>query len=64
MPRAGFVTRAIVDLAKAFWAVLVRWQEREEMRNHLMDIDDRILRDVGLTRREVMREIEKPFWRQ
>jgi uncharacterized protein YjiS (DUF1127 family) len=63
VPRVGFVGRAIKDIGKTIWTVLLRWQEREEMRSRLADMDDRILKDVGLTREDLLREIAKPFWR-
>lgn len=42
---------------------LIAWQHRAQERSHLMMLDDRMLRDMGLTRADVEREVEKPFWR-
>jgi uncharacterized protein YjiS (DUF1127 family) len=39
-----------------FWRVLARG------RRHLAALDDRMLRDIGLTRADVDREYRKPFW--
>ena len=39
------------------------WRERAVMRHELADLDDYILRDIGLTRSDVMREADKPFWK-
>jgi uncharacterized protein YjiS (DUF1127 family) len=50
----GFVS--VLDLVLA-------WSERSRQRAALQRLDDRMLRDVGLTRAEVGRECEKPFWR-
>jgi uncharacterized protein YjiS (DUF1127 family) len=33
------------------------------MRLHLLMLDDRLLRDIGVTRQQVWTEAEKPFWR-
>jgi uncharacterized protein YjiS (DUF1127 family) len=33
------------------------------MRRHLARMDDRLLRDIGLSRADAKREINKPFWR-
>lgn len=48
--------------AKAFGALLT-WQARQLQRAHLAELDDRLLRDMGLTRSDVAREAAKPFWR-
>lgn len=52
---SGFVSRG-VDL-------LLRWAERTRQRRHLAELDDRLLRDIGLSRAEVEAEISHPFWR-
>lgn len=41
----------------------MRWYDRYLQRRALADLDDRMLCDIGLTRRDVEREIRKPFWR-
>jgi uncharacterized protein YjiS (DUF1127 family) len=40
---------------------LLEWQERVVDRNMLVSLDDRLLRDIGLTRGDVERELMKPF---
>jgi uncharacterized protein YjiS (DUF1127 family) len=42
---------------------VIDWQERARQRAMLARLDDHLLRDVGLTRAEALREYEKPFWR-
>jgi uncharacterized protein YjiS (DUF1127 family) len=42
---------------------ILAWQERARQRHMLGTFDERQLRDVGLTRADVVRESEKPFWR-
>lgn len=44
------------------WNALVAWQSRASRRSHLDALDDRMLRDVGLSRRDIQPEIDKPFW--
>jgi uncharacterized protein YjiS (DUF1127 family) len=39
------------------------WRERARMRRHLLMLDDRLLRDIGITRLQARGEAEKPFWR-
>jgi uncharacterized protein YjiS (DUF1127 family) len=38
------------------------WHERAVTRHELAELDDYILRDIGMTRGDVMREADKPFW--
>ena len=38
------------------------WFARVEQRRQLLDMDDRRLRDLGLTRGEAVRESLKGFW--
>jgi uncharacterized protein YjiS (DUF1127 family) len=42
---------------------LLSWQYRAHERAHLMAMDDRMLRDIGLARADVEHEAAKPFWR-
>lgn len=46
------------------WAIalLHTWQERTQQRQMLAALDDRMLRDIGLSRADVTRECHKPFW--
>lgn len=39
------------------------WLERSRQRRHLGELDERLLRDIGLSRAEVEHEITLPFWR-
>ena len=45
-------------------AVLREWRQRKNARLELARLDQRILRDIGLTRGDVEYEINKPFWRE
>ena len=47
----------------AAWSLLAQWIERARQRQALAGLEDRMLRDIGITRVEVARECEKPFWR-
>ena len=39
------------------------WQERVRGRKQLLQLDDRVLRDIGITRLQAEAEAHKPFWR-
>jgi len=39
------------------------WVMRVESRHALAMLSDHVLRDIGLTRNDVDRELLKPFWR-
>ena len=41
---------------------LYLWQQRAKARRQLMQLDDRQLKDVGLSRALVEIEAAKPFW--
>ena len=43
--------------------VVLGWAERARQRRHLARLDDRLLRDIGVSRVEVEAEISRPFWR-
>jgi len=47
--------------AQAFETLLI-WQERDQQRRALAQLDARMLKDVGLSRAEVGLELRKPFW--
>jgi uncharacterized protein YjiS (DUF1127 family) len=48
-----------------FIALLQSWRQRLRGRRDLATMcDNRLLRDIGLTRYEVELELRKPFWRE
>lgn len=42
---------------------LAAWMARSRQRQHLAELNDHMLRDLGLSRADVQFEIKKPFWR-
>ena len=64
--RTGFGRRWRLELADGLiraMEALLAWQTRAAERSQLAAMDDRLLRDVGLSRADVERERVKPFWR-
>jgi uncharacterized protein YjiS (DUF1127 family) len=57
---AGY--KAAYMVAQAAMAVLT-WQDRVRQRQQLELLDQRMLRDIGLTRVDIDLETRKPFWR-
>jgi len=57
--RASRLLRAVRDLL-GLWGA--RWRERQFLAD-LVRNDDRLLRDMGLSRAAAAREASKPFWR-
>ena len=41
---------------------VLEWNERAAQRRHLVGLDDRMLRDIGMTRLDVIREYQKAPW--
>ncbi len=43
--------------------LLILWERRWVERRQLEDLDAHLLKDMGITRRQVSLEARKPFWR-
>jgi len=57
-------TRAKADsgLVTRLFDQLFTWLDRARQRRHLSELDDRLLRDIGLSGAEVDHEVSRPFW--
>jgi uncharacterized protein YjiS (DUF1127 family) len=62
-PRGRAPQRTAIHPVAAAWTMIALWIERTRQRDALAGLDDRQLRDIGITRAEAARECEKPFWR-
>lgn len=67
-PQAGLGGREFIrtaqHLAAQVFTTLLDWQERARQRRHLAQLDDHMLKDIGLTRVDVARETSKAFWKK
>lgn len=62
IPRLRLRRSAARRIGDAVDAVLA-WMDLYRQRRALLKLDDRMLKDIGLSRLDVEREAEKPFWR-
>jgi uncharacterized protein YjiS (DUF1127 family) len=56
MRRSGRAAGRAVELGQT-------WLERSRQRRQLCELNDYMLRDIGITRAEAWFEADKPFWR-
>ena len=59
--RIGLLSRAIYLLQSALRLVGI-WADRAKKRRQLAQMSERQIKDIGATRSDVVREINKPFW--
>jgi uncharacterized protein YjiS (DUF1127 family) len=52
------------DLFAGTLQLIVLWHERARQRRALATLDERMLRDIGITRYDALLESAKPFWEQ
>jgi len=58
---AGWVPRGAAALTQGF-AYLIRLHERSRQRGQLQGLDERMLKDIGLSRDDIRRELPRVFW--
>jgi len=44
--------------------LLTIWHQRQQQRRALLQLNDRMLSDIGISRCEAEQEAAKPFWRE
>ena len=59
----GFFRGQVVGPVVRGIEILLMWQRCANERHAMVHLDDKVLRDLGLSRSEVFRESRKPFWR-
>jgi uncharacterized protein YjiS (DUF1127 family) len=65
LPKIDVVQTLAVRVPSPFgWVqVLARMHDRWQQRQALLDLDDRLLDDIGITREQAERQARKPFWK-
>lgn len=63
-PRAAHLPATPGRLFFVALQTLLIWYERSRQRGRLAQLDDRLLRDIGIDRLAAMEEAAKPFWRE
>jgi uncharacterized protein YjiS (DUF1127 family) len=61
--RASRRRRGLQKFALVAVARVLRWHELARERRALLTLDDRMLKDIGVTRAAAAREAGRPFWR-
>jgi uncharacterized protein YjiS (DUF1127 family) len=54
----------VFPLWHAFASLLREWRLRVRTRRHILQLDARTIRDLGLSPSQMRFEAEKPFWRR
>lgn len=62
-PAGAALSRIAIAAACGLAGWIAACHARASQRRTLLDLDDRLLRDVGLTRSAARREAAKPWWR-
>lgn len=56
--------RVVPSLPLGGWLTQVQfWLERRRQRRSLLELNDHMLKDIGLNRVDAWQESQKPFWR-
>ncbi|THF60138.1 DUF1127 domain-containing protein [Pseudothauera rhizosphaerae] len=53
----------VVAGLRAFRRTVALWMARSRQRRELHELDDRLLRDIGIRREDALIEAARPFWR-
>ena len=62
-PAADISLRGLSTLIVKVTDTVLDWQDRARQRHRLGEMDDHLLRDIGLSRADLEYESSKPFWR-
>jgi uncharacterized protein YjiS (DUF1127 family) len=54
--------RRVLRLLEEVWKAILRWHEVRRQRRALLELSDQMLKDIGISRADAMREAARPFW--
>ena len=54
---------AIMSVLQAIGDTVYRWTQRARQRRHLAQLDERLLKDIGIAPLAAEWEANKPFWK-
>jgi uncharacterized protein YjiS (DUF1127 family) len=60
--RPPAITPSAAAFARSAMTALLSWGDRRRQRHALAELDDHLLRDIGLTRHQARTEALRPFW--
>jgi uncharacterized protein YjiS (DUF1127 family) len=55
--------RKTAGISLTIFTMVSAWSERVRQRRQLLSLPDHMLKDIGVSRFDVLKECEKPFWR-
>jgi uncharacterized protein YjiS (DUF1127 family) len=58
----GAEDRSQPSLFRRMLNVVMTWQNRATMRHHLLNMNEHMLKDIGLSRADAQREANKHVW--
>jgi uncharacterized protein YjiS (DUF1127 family) len=61
--RQGLFALRFGGFGRPLLSGLMTWYDRARQRRALLGLDERMLKDIGLTRVDIDIECRKPFWR-
>ncbi len=61
--RTGAILSVLAGAVVRAACMVQQWRERARQRHVLATLDDRMLKDIGVSRATARMEVEKPFWR-
>lgn len=61
-PHTAARTASHPSLWQRLLARIWRWRELSRQRQHLATLSDEALKDIGMSRADILQESEAPFW--